>query len=148
MMTNIMRKEWGSNGMSITDNVLTTYVNGVDGILAGTTTFDAMLPHVVNQLPKYKNDPVIVTAMRNACHHNLYAMANSSGMNGIGKDTTIKLTQPIIMTVVFIATAVIGAVFIGMTVMWIISARKFKKTEAYLNYRTMKRALKDERKNK
>ena len=148
LMTNIMRQEWGNQGMSITDNVLTTYVNGVDGILAGTTTFDAMLPHVVNQLPKYKNDPVIVTAMRNACHHNLYAMANSSGMNGVGKDTTIKLTQPIILTVVFIATAVIGAVFIGMTAMWIISSRKFKKTEAYLNYRTMKRALKEERKNK
>jgi len=69
-------------------------------------------------------------------------------MNGVGKDTTIKLTQPIILTVVFIATAVIGAVFIGMTVMWIISSRKFKKTEAYLNYRTMKMALKEERKNK
>ena len=84
LMTGIMREEWGNNGFSTTDNVLTTYVNGVVGVLAGVTTFDAMLPYVINQLPQYENDAVIVNAMREACHHNLYALANSSGMNGIG----------------------------------------------------------------
>ena len=32
LMSGIMRGEWGSQGLTITDNVLTTYVNGVDGI--------------------------------------------------------------------------------------------------------------------
>ena len=59
LVTGILRGEWGSLGKSITDNVLTTYVNGVDGILAGTSYFDAMLPYVTKQLPDYKNDPVI-----------------------------------------------------------------------------------------
>ena len=76
--------------MVITDNVLTQYVNGPDGVLAGVSIYDAMMSFVTDTLPKYKNDPVIVTAMREACHHNLYAIANSCGMNGVGADTTIK----------------------------------------------------------
>ena len=85
LVTGILREEWGCDGLIITDNVLTTYVNGVDGVFADVSTFDAMLPYVTKQLPDYKNDAVIVNAMREACHRNLYAIANSSGMNGIGK---------------------------------------------------------------
>ena len=71
LMTGILRNEWGSQGLTITDNVLTKYVNGVDGLMAGgISTFDAMLPYVTNQLPEYENDPVVVSAMREACHHN------------------------------------------------------------------------------
>ena len=63
LMNNILREEWGKKGLIITDNVLTTYVNGADGVMAGgVSTFDAMLPHVTNQLPKYKKDPVMVTS--------------------------------------------------------------------------------------
>ncbi|MFQ7528430.1 MAG: hypothetical protein ACLRMN_13290 [Mediterraneibacter gnavus] len=75
---NPQREEWGCDGLIITDNVLTTYVNGVDGVLSGVSTFDAMMPYVTKLLPKYEKDPVIVNAMREACHRNLYAIANSS----------------------------------------------------------------------
>lgn len=54
LVTGILREEWGCDGLIITDNVLTTYVNGVDGVLAGVSTFDAMLPYVTKQLPDYK----------------------------------------------------------------------------------------------
>ena len=94
LVTGILRNEWGCDGMVITDNVLTQYVNGPDGVLAGVSIYDAMMSFVTDTLPKYKNDPVIVTAMREACHHNLYAIANSCGMNGVGADTTIKVTRP------------------------------------------------------
>ena len=30
-----------------------------------------------------KKDAVVVNAMREACHHNLYSIANSAGMNGM-----------------------------------------------------------------
>ncbi len=63
----VLREEWGCDGMNITDNVLTTFVNGPDGILAGTSIYDAMMPYVTQGLPKYKDDPVIVSAMREAC---------------------------------------------------------------------------------
>ena len=142
LMTNIMRLEWGNNGMSITDNVITPMVTGADGVLAGVTTYDAMLPNINNELPKYENDPVIVTAMKEACHHNLYALANSSAMNGIGPDTTIVAHELPLVTTVRTVMIVMWVLFAAVLVLWILGNRKFKKTAGYLDYKTMKRANK------
>ena len=148
LMTNIMRKEWGNNGMSITDNVITPMVTGADGVLAGVTTYDAMLPNINNELPRYENDPVIVTAMREACHHNLYALANSAAMNGIGPDTVIKAqTLPLVNTARMIA-AILWVLHAAAVVLWILGKNKWKKSEAYLDYKTMKNTLKAEKKAK
>ena len=143
-----MRLEWGHNGMSITDNVITPMVTGADGVLAGTTTYDAMLPNINNELPGYEKDAVIVTAMREACHHNLYALANSSAMNGIGPDTVIKAKELPLVVTVRTVMIIIWVLFAGMLVLWILGKNKWKKTEAYLNYKTMKNALKAEKKEK
>jgi len=138
LMTNILRKEWGNNGMSITDNVITPMVTGADGVLAGTTTYDAMLPNINNELPGYENDPVIVSAMREACHHNLYALVNSSAMNGMGPDTTVKrITPPLVITAVVLAV-VFWILFAGCTVMWVLGSLKLKKTGEYAAFQAMK----------
>lgn len=143
LMTGILREEWGSLGMSITDNVLTTYVNGVDGILAGgVTTFDAMLPYVTDQLPKYENDPVIVSAMREACHHNLYALANSSGMNGVGPNTTVTLTRPVAITTMQILACAALFLTLLFAVLWILGVHKFRKTEEYKAFKEFKASRK------
>lgn len=140
LMTGIMRNEWGNNGMSITDNVLVNYCNGVDALMAGgVTTFDAMLPYITNQLPNYEDDAVIVTAMREACHHNLYAMANSSGMNGIGKDTVVKVVTPQILITVKMATVVIVVLLVAFVALWILGSKKLKKTEQYAAFKTAKK---------
>ena len=143
LMTGIMRNEWGNNGMSITDNVLVNYCNGVDAIMAGgVTTFDAMLPFIVNQLPNYENDAVIVTAMKEACHHNLYALVNSSAMNGVGKDTVVKAIEPQILTTVKVATIIIGALAVIFVVLWIRGSKKLRETEEYKEYKTAKKQKK------
>ena len=135
LMTNIVRNEWGKKGLNITDNVLTTYVNGVDGVMAGgVSTFDAMLPYVTRQLPKYKNDAVIVTAMKEACHQNLYSIANSAGMNGIGPDTVIKKRNIAIVSGLWTACGIFGALFLVSAVLWFIKKRKFKQTDIYKEY--------------
>ena len=139
LMTGIMREEWGSDGMSITDNVLAAYVNGVDGILAGVSTFDAMLPYVVNQLSEYQDDPVIVSAMRQACHRNLYALANSSGMNGIGADTTIKIRTLTIVTTLRSVAVISVILMLAASVLWILGGKKLRKTEQYINYKAAKK---------
>ena len=137
LMTGIMRGEWGNMNMSITDNVLVNYCNGVDAMMAGgVTTFDAMLPYVTNQLPNYENDPVVVTAMREAMHHNLYALANSSGMNGVGADTTIILKEPAILTGGMILACVSAVFFLVTAIGWFIGSRKLKKTAQYQDYKT------------
>ncbi|MDE6607407.1 MAG: fibronectin type III-like domain-contianing protein, partial [Lachnospiraceae bacterium] len=143
LMTNILRGEWGKIGLNITDNVLTSYVNGVDGLMAGgISTYDAMLPLVTNQLPKYKKDAVIVNAMRQACHQNLYSIANSAGMNGVSADTKIKKTDIMIVKVCKIGATVFSLLFVVSLVLWIIKKRKFKQTKEYTEYMEYKRQYK------
>lgn len=149
LIKGILNEEWGCHGKQITDNVLTTYVNGVDGVMGGTTAFDSMLAfYIINngngqgRLPEYRNDPVVVTAMREAAHSDLYATANSSGMNGVGADTTIRLTKPIVITVVQILAIGFSALFIVSVALWILKYRKFKQNEAAVAYREFKKSLK------
>ena len=114
LMTNIMRGEWGNNSMHITDNILVTYCNGADAVLAGgVTCFDAMMPYAVNALKAEKDDPVIVNAMVEAMHHNLYTLINSAAMNGVGPNTTVKAINPSIVNTITIATVVLGILGIG-----------------------------------
>jgi beta-glucosidase len=123
------------------------YCNGADAVMAGgVTTCDAMLWYVTQQLPNYENDAVIVTAMREACHHNLYALVNSSAMNGIGADTVIIPKEPAPFLLVRILAIVTGALFILAVVFWCKGKKKWKKSEAYLDYQTYRRAMKDEKK--
>ena len=142
LVTGIMRGEWGSNGMSITDNVLTTYVNGVDGVLAGTSIYDAMLPHIVNQLPKYEDDPVVVTAMREACHRNLYALANSCGMNGVGPDTIVHARTLPIVTAFLVFAIIFTAGFSLVLPNYVYTRVMFTKSEEYKSYKEYKKGLK------
>jgi len=147
LMTGIMRGEWGNMNMSITDNVLVNYCNGVDAMMAGgVTTFDAMLPYVVNQLPSYENDPVVVTAMREAMHHNLYALANSSGMNGVGANTTIRLVTPMVITICMILACAAAFFALSFGVLWLIGSFKLRKTDEYKTYKAARAAYKSAKK--
>ena len=142
LVTGIRRNEWGCDGMVITDNVLTQYVNGPDGVLAGVSIYDALMSFVTDTLPQYKNDPVIVTAMREACHHNLYAIANSCGMNGVGADTTIKVKELGLVSLLKNIARISVALFVVFTVLWVLGGKKFRKTEEYKAYKDFKKSLK------
>ncbi|MBQ2987398.1 MAG: glycoside hydrolase family 3 C-terminal domain-containing protein [Tyzzerella sp.] len=146
LLKGIMNSEWNCMGLQITDNVLNSMVNGIDGVMGGTTTFDSMLAFMItgeNGLAQYENDPVAVQAMKSACHHNLYAIANSQAMNGIGPDTTIKVTQPMAKPATKVLAIAFGALFVVSLVMWIIKVNKFKKTEAYNSYKEFKKSMKN-----
>ena len=137
LVKGIMNEEWGCNGLQITDNVLNSMVNGIDGVMGGTTTYDSMLAFMItgaDGLAGYENDPVAVAAMKEACHHNLYAIANSQAMNGIGPGTTIVERQPIVFTVMQIFAYGFIFLFCLSIVLFIIMKIKFKKSEAYTNY--------------
>lgn len=143
LMTGILRNEWGSQGLTITDNVLTKYVNGVDGLMAGgISTFDAMLPYITNQLPEYENDPVVVSAMREACHHNLYAIANSVAMNGVGENTLVKAVDLKLVRIVRIVMIVFILLFVVSLLFFIKKKKEFKKSQAYADFQEAKKARK------
>ena len=102
---------YGCEGWLISDNVRTDMITASAGILAGLTAFDAPLPIILN-FEQYRNDPVMVTKMREACHYNLYALANSAAMNGIGEHTTVEVVEYFIiplfrwLAVVFVLSSV------------------------------------------
>ena len=142
LVKGIMNNEWQCNGLQITDNVLNSMVNGIDGVMGGTTTFDSMLAFMIvgnSGLAGYEKDPVAVAAMREACHHNLYAIANSQAMNGIGAGTTVKAVVPSLITTAKITTIVLWAVFAVSLVLYIVKKNKFKKSEAYTSYMEYKK---------
>ena len=142
LVNGILRGEWGCDGMVITDNVLNVYVNGPDGVLAGVSIYDAMMSYVTDKLPEYRNDGVIVNAMREAAHHDLYAIANSCGMNGVGANTTIKVTRPTVVTMAIIIACASIFFFLVFLVLWILGGRKLRKTEEYKAYKEFKKGLK------
>ena len=63
-------------------------------------------------------------------------------MNGVGADTTIRLTKPIVITVVQILAFVFSVLFVLSVALWIIRYRKFKESEAAVAYREFKKSLK------
>lgn len=134
LMTGILRGEWNNKAMSITDNILVTYCNGADAVLAGgVTCFDAMMPYAVNALKAEKDDPVIVNAMVEAMHHNLYTIINSAAMNGVGPNTVVKAVTPGIINIILYATI---AIVVLMVIFLIIkrNLKKKKKEQEYYYY--------------
>ena len=143
-LNHIMRTEWNNNGLNITDNILTEYVNPVDGIFGVTTTCDSMLTFMpLGALKEFKDDPVILTKMKEACHHNLYALANSIAMNGMGEDTVVKTVEPKIITAARTAAIIFSALFVISLVLWVMKNKKFKQTEEYRAYKEFKASLKN-----
>ena len=125
----VIRKEWGCNGLIISDNCGTcAYINGCDGVLAGSSAFDAMTDlYQYTNLKKYTNDPVIVTAMRESCHQIAYAVVNSLAMNGITENSTVKLCTQTYLVVLRTLLVLFTAGFVVCTVITVRRGRKFRK---------------------
>jgi beta-glucosidase len=146
LLTHILQKEWGGSGVVGVGNVCTAKMPVQDALLAGTTAFGEELSVAAWELRLWGNDPVIVSAMRSACHRNLYALANSCAMNGIGENTTVKTCLPWFVLTCRIAAPVCLAACIFFVIMWHRGKKKWKKTQEYLDYKTMKTTLKEEKK--
>ena len=63
-------------------------------------------------------------------------------MNGIGADTTIKLTKPIVIRVATTGAIIFSALFVISLVLWILKSKKFKQTEEFKSYKEFKASLK------
>lgn len=136
----ILRQEWGSKGMLVGAELPVA-----EGLLSGVTVFNGWLPKTEKELVSFRQDPVVVTAMRQACHYNLYALANSAAMDGVGDQTVVKVRQLPLVTVCFAVAALCWALFAVLGVMWLRGSRKWKKTVEYLDYKTLKNTLKQEK---
>ena len=147
LMTGILRGEWGNKAMYITDNILTEYCDASAAIVAGgVTCFDAMMSYAMDDLKETVGgetpDPVIVNALVEAMHHNLYAIINSAAMNGVGEDTVVNQITPAILGMAKKITYVVAALAAVFIVLWFIGSKKLKKTEEYKAYKAAKNAYK------
>ena len=86
--------------------------------------------------------------MRDACHRNLYALANSSAMNGIGPDTTIRVKPLSLLVGVVVVAVVMWLVHIFMVYKWVKGKKAWKKTQEYHNYKAFSDRIKEEKKQK
>ena len=76
--------------------------------------------------------------MRQACQYNLYTIANSAAMNGFGKDTTVETFELPLVVICKAVAACSWVLFVIFACLWAAGKAKWKKTQAYLDYKTLK----------
>lgn len=94
LMVNILRKEWGFKGLISTDFVATGDFFNPQDCVANNVTFmacgnaDGLLSsHWADYNNKTKNDPYLNEKLKENMHYYLYAIANSSVLNGFDSTT-------------------------------------------------------------
>lgn len=96
LMTETLRKEWGFNGVAITDQASVPsmlYQDMISGLYAGTDLW-LNTNRSLWSLDEYKGNPTVINHLRQASHHIIYAVANSNAMNGISPDTELVIIMP------------------------------------------------------
>lgn len=129
MQTNVLRGEWGMRGMSITDfSGFSEYMDTADGLLAGSDIWDSSSEEIhTKKLDTYRNDPVIVNAMRNATHRILYTVVNSNAMNGISPTDRIVKTTPWWQAALYGATALFAVTTAASAAMLVVNIKRKKE---------------------
>ncbi len=91
----VMRKEWGSHGISVTDWWTGSYMNLAGAIYNGTDIPDGTRAMSDSLWQSYETShPKFAWAMRESAHHILYTVAHSNAMNFISSNTKMVALTP------------------------------------------------------
>lgn len=123
LMTNVLRNEWGFEGLAITDFDLYDYMYPDQSIAAGT---DLILSTDAMKSLEDTNSPTAVRNLRNASHNILYTVANSSAMNGIAPGTIITYTDAPWRTGLMAANVAMGVLLVAGLAWVLIRTNKHK----------------------
>ncbi len=122
VMTYILRDEWGFKGCVVTDFVNDrAYQNTVQGLNGGN---DIWMDMQVPDTFQYEGNAYMITKLREACHHILYALVNSNAMNGISKNTQVVNIVPTWQKLLFAGDVAVGLLIVFGIVMVV---RRIKK---------------------
>lgn len=130
LMRGILVDEWHCQGSNITDcSTNLDYMDGVLGLLGGTTLWDGAGTNCVYTITDYSSDPVVVDALKKAALRVAYSYAHTNAMNGISSTDKIIVHTPwylnllIALIVIF---AVLTATFATLYILAIVFAKKEK----------------------
>ena len=136
MMTDILRSEWGYDGITISDWVTkSSGMSLLDGVMAGTDSFDANNEFAA-ELEKYKDNAAVMQAVRNAAKRLIYNVVRTNAMNNFDRDTYVISVTPWWKTAIIAIDATIGvlaAISAGMLVASFVIHAKRKKAEGAIN---------------
>lgn len=125
LMTQILRNEWGFNGVAITD-----YFGGspyMDADLGTRAGNDIMLNTFADGALTDKTSATGVTTIRNAVHHVLYTVVNSNAMQGVASGASITYKLAGWQKALIAGDIVAGLIFIGGVVLLIFKRKKKTK---------------------
>ena len=130
LLTNVLREEWGFNGVVLTDALSNSryWMDVQIGLEAGNDMWLCGAPTVADSLKELVlTDNKMVANMREACHHYLYAFANSTAVNGLSSGDKIVNITPAWQTGLFAADVVVGILTAAAIALFAIATIQGKK---------------------
>lgn len=127
LLTNVLKGEFGMDGMAITDYSNNNYMDVRMGLQAGSDIWDCSSDKWQKILNEYKDDPEIQTYMRRAVKSILYTVVNSNATAGVTVNTVIEDTTPWWLTTLIVIDCVFGALTIASLTMLVINIVGKKK---------------------
>ena len=132
LLTNVLREEWGFNGAVLTDALSNSryWMDVRIGLEAGNDIWLNSSTNLVENLLEWANtDKKLVANMREACHHYLYAMANSSAVNGLASTDRVITITPAWQIALYTVDAVIGVLAVAGAALFVTATVKNRKKE-------------------
>ncbi len=126
LMTNVVRKEWGSTGIMDTDMAMNTELQKMEsGLAAGNNMWATSGSNFYNYLIDHvADDPLTLENLRNSCHIILYNLANSAGVNGLSPTAHVVRVLPYWQTAAYAVCGVLTAALILCMVMLVVRSKK------------------------
>ena len=131
LMTDIVRTEWGSTAIIITDIAINTAYQHIETALAAggnmwATSGSSFYNWLVTNAP---NDAAAVEKMRESCKIILYNVASSSGMNGLSPTGHVVRVTPYWETAAYAVIAVLAVLDLAAIGFMVYGNVKARKTE-------------------
>lgn len=131
LMKNVVRDEWGYDGIVITDQASFPQAFpalAIRGGLEGGTDLYLNTGADNWQIEDYKNNATVMSQLRTASKHILYAITNSFAMNGISSTSSVVSVMPLWQKWLTAADVVIGILAVAGAIV-IIRKTQWKKVE-------------------